>query len=235
MTILAIDTSHPTGSVSVQVGDSDPVTLLFGTASSHLVEMGHAVSKLLDTEGLQPEAIERIALVIGPGSFTGLRIGLAYAKGLYAALGAEMVTMASLELLAVPVLAQSDAVCAMIDARKSEVYAAIYRRGRSGTRLTTVIEPHAVAPSKLLTSLDGRPMVFVGSGAVRFRAVIEKALGDTAGFAEARYNQPSTAVLCRVGAELPALGREDVSVLEPYYIRPSDAKSKPLRRVRSHE
>jgi len=235
MTILAIDTSHPTGSVSVRVGDEDPRTLLFGAASSHLVEMGGAVARLLETAGARPEAIDRVALVIGPGSFTGLRIGLAYAKGLYAALATEIVTMVSLELLAIPVLAAHETACAMIDARKSEVYAAVYRRAQPGAKLAAVIEPHAVAPDRLLTSLGGRPMVFVGSGAVRFRPAIERALGAAAVFTPDAYNQPSTAVLCRAGAELPVLGTEDVSRLEPYYIRPSDAKLKALRRIQSHE
>ncbi len=235
MTILAIDTSHPRGSVSIRVDDTDPKSLLFGTASSHLVEMGEAVLTLLDESGVRPESIDRIALVIGPGSFTGLRIGLAYTKGLYAALGVEVVTMVSLELLAMPVLATHDAVCTMVDARKSEVYAAVYGRDHSASKVYAIAEPRAVTPDKLLTSLEGRPMVFVGSGAVRFRAEIEEALGPAAIFAPDSHNQPSTAVLCQVAMELPPLDREDVSRLEPYYIRPSDAKLNSLRRIRSHE
>jgi tRNA threonylcarbamoyladenosine biosynthesis protein TsaB len=234
VTILAIDTSHPTGSVSIQTGENEPRSLLFGTASSHLVEMGEAVATLLDASGVGPESIDRVALVIGPGSFTGLRIGLAYTKGLYAALGAEVVTMVSLELLALPVLETHAAVCVMIDARKSEVYAAVYERDPSGSAIHAVTEPHAVAPDKLLTSLKGRPMVFVGSGAVRFRRVIEKVLGASAIFADDPLHQPSTAVLCRVGSVLSPLDKESVSGLEPYYIRPSDAKLSSLRRIQSH-
>ena len=234
MTILAIDTSHPRGSVSIQTGDNEPKSLLFGTASSHLVEMGEAVATLLRASGIRPESIDRVALVIGPGSFTGLRIGLAYTKGLYAALGVEVVTMISLELLAAPVLETHGAVCAMIDARKAEVYAAVYGRDPSGSGVHAITKPHAAAPDKLLTSLLGRPMVFVGSGAVRFRRVIEKAMGASAVFAGDPHHQPSTAVLCRVAGELPPLDKESVSGLEPYYIRPSDAKLSPLRRIQSH-
>jgi tRNA threonylcarbamoyladenosine biosynthesis protein TsaB len=173
-------------------------------------------------------------LVIGPGSFTGLRIGLAYTKGLYAALGVEVVTIVSLELLAMPVLATHDVVCAMIDARKSEVYAAVYGRDHPNSDVYAMTEPRAVAPDKLLTSLKGRPMVFVGSGSTRFRPAIEEALGAAALFVPDSHNQPSTAVLCQVGTRLPPLRREDVSRLEPYYIRPSDAKLSSLRRIRSH-
>jgi tRNA threonylcarbamoyladenosine biosynthesis protein TsaB len=234
VTILAIDTSHPRGSVSIQTSDKEPESLLFGTASSHLVEMGEAVSTVLDASGARPESIDRVALVIGPGSFTGLRIGLAFTKGLYAALGVEVVTMVSLELLAMPLLETHAAVCAMIDARKSEVYAAVYGRDPTGSAIHVITGPHAAEPDKLLTSLKGRPMVFVGSGAVRFRRVIEKAMRDSAVFAADPHHQPSTAALCRAGSGLSPLDEESVSRLEPYYIRPSDAKLSSLRRIQSH-
>ena len=242
MNILAIDTSQPSGSVSIRTNDKDPETILFGTATSHLVEMGDAVAALLDRVGAQPEDIERVALVIGPGSFTGLRIGLAYVKGLFAALGMDVVAIGSLDLLTIPLLGDHDTVCPMVDARKSEVYAAVYRRGESpvapgslDSGYRALRRPHAVAPDKFLASLDERPVVFVGSGAVRFRSAIEETLGTDAKFAPDPFNQPSTAVLCRVGAVRSPLSKDEVSRLEPFYIRPSDATLSSLKRVRTHE
>jgi tRNA threonylcarbamoyladenosine biosynthesis protein TsaB len=240
--ILAIDTSHPAGSVSLQIGDGDPRCLSFGKASSHLVEMGKAVADLLGETGARINDVERVALVIGPGSFTGLRIGLAYVKGLYAALGMEVVTAGSLELLAAQQLVRHDAVCAMIDARKSEVYAAVYHckatdvvEGDYAVPQTADRAPQASPPDQFLVSLERSPMVFVGSGAVRYHGLIEAAFGADARFADEPNNHPSTTVLCRLAEALSPLTREDVLKLEPFYVRQSDAKPRPLKKIRPYD
>jgi tRNA threonylcarbamoyl adenosine modification protein YeaZ len=240
MNILAIDTSHATGSTALRIDRSDPESVLFGAASSHLVEMGEAVAGLLGGAGIEPRDIDRVALVVGPGSFTGLRIGLAFAKGLYAALGADLVVMNSLELLARPLLAAHEAVCPMIDARKSEVYTAIYEQDagktdRAGERVRVSADPQAAAPAQFLASLQRRPMVFVGSGVVRFRDLIEERFGSDASFAKEPFDQPSTELLCRLGQALRPLGDAEVSSLEPFYIRPADAKLNSLKRVQAHD
>jgi tRNA threonylcarbamoyladenosine biosynthesis protein TsaB len=237
MTILAIDTSHPLGSVALQVEEREPDAVFFGSRSSHLLEIGASVTHLLNRAGRAARDIDRVALVVGPGSFTGLRIGLAFVKGLYAARGIDVVMMTSLELLALPQLAAHAAVCALIDARRSEVYAAVYEAAggsRGGYPLPRlVVGPHAVEPGRLLSSLGERPVTFVGSGAVRFRSLIEERHGAT--FPPDPEHQPSTAVLCRVGAWLPPLSRGEMLGLEPYYIRPSDAELSLLRSVRVHD
>ena len=231
MKILAIDTSHPVGSVSFQINDSEPKTLSFGTELSHLVELGESVATLLDGKA-RPDEIDRVALVIGPGSFTGLRIGMAYTKGLYAALGVDVVMVGTLELLALPLVGERERVCCMVDARKSEVYAAIYGGKLDGSGLPAAEpggEARAVAPAQLLVSLSRGQVVCVGSGAARFRREIEEV--STVTVAPDRFNLPSTEVLCRIGTGLSPLTKEALSRLEPDYIRPSDAK---LRRIRTH-
>jgi tRNA threonylcarbamoyladenosine biosynthesis protein TsaB len=239
MNVLALDTSHPTGSVSLRVGDTEPTTMAFGEASSHLVELGDATESLIREAGISIDAIDRVALVSGPGSFTGLRIGLAYAKGLYAALGAKMVTVTSLELLAIEALDSAERVCTLVDARRSEVYGAVYERGEpyagSGAPYRAVCEvtPRAAAPDAFLLSLEKAPMVCVGSGAERFRPLIEKSLPKGCEIGEPL--RPSTHLLSRLGALLPALTAGEILELEPLYIRPSDAKLQPLRKVQTHE
>lgn len=234
MNIIAIDTSHAVGSVSLRIGDTPIETIRFGAATSHLVELDHAAGVLLEKSGVTPDDIDRIAVVIGPGSFTGLRIGLAYAKGLYAARRREVVTIGTLELLSLPVLTTAKRVCAMVDARKSEVYAGFFERSDEKPGLPAPVAPiEAVAPDKLLVSLDARPVVFVGSGATRFREKIHAALGTDATYAPESLNEPSTETLCEVGASLAPLGAAEVSALEPFYVRPSDAKLNPLRRIQT--
>ncbi len=147
MVILGIDTSHVEGGVCLDDGISPPTCARFGATSSHLVELGFCVDRVLGERRMQPADITRIALVEGPGSFTGLRIGMAYAKGLAAALDVEIVTVGTLELLSLPFLrpdpgstvstsddtGKESAVCAMVDARKGEIYGAVYARPRDGS------------------------------------------------------------------------------------------------------
>lgn len=236
MNILAIDTSQPTGSIALQMRDADPVCRLFGRASSHLVEMSEAVEHLLGETDTTIRDIERVALVIGPGSFTGLRIGLSYVKGLCALGRIDLVTMTSLELLAAPYLAAHGIVCTMIDARKSEVYAAVYEA--SAQKLVPSIvggAPQAASPQEFLAMHTDRRMLFVGSGARRFETMIRDMFGARGTLAPYTGDQPSTPLLCRMASGLAVLSRREIRQLEPFYIRPSDAKLSSLQRIQIHE
>jgi tRNA threonylcarbamoyladenosine biosynthesis protein TsaB len=242
MTILAIDTSHPVGSAALQRDGREPDVGLFGIRSTHLLEIADCVESLLDRAGAEASDIDRLAVVVGPGSFTGLRIGLAFVKGLYAAIGSDVVTMTSLELLALPRLGSTmpeGVVCAMIDAGKSEVYAAVYASAgdpHGGYRAPRRVAgpPRSVEPAGFLSSLAAGPMTFVGSGVVRYRAMIVEKLGAGARFASDPEHQPSTAALCAAAASLTPLSRDEMLGLEPYYMRPSDAELGLLRSVRVH-
>lgn len=239
MVVLAIDTSHRVGSATLRPEGGTSATREFGGAS-HLVELGEAVLELTARCGVTPGDIDRVAVVGGPGSFTGLRIGMAYAKGLHAATGAELVTMTSLELLAMEALASEEVVCTMIDARRAEVYAAIYGRGETYAgdpplyRPLCQQPPQAVSPQAFLLSVQKRPMVFVGSGAARWRGVIAEAMGGGARIADHPVT-PSTELLSTLASRLPVVETAQVPRLEPFYIRPSDAKLQPLKKVRTHE
>jgi len=205
--------------------------------SSHLVDLGRAVSAALSAADVRVDEIDRVAIVTGPGSFTGLRVGMAYVKGLYAARGLEVVAMTSLELLAHQAAEEGFPVSPMIDARKNEVYAALYETAVRHTpgvpsSLTEKIAPRVVPPETHIASLSQRPTVFVGTGAVRYRAQIEKVFGALARFAGESESDPDTRLLCRLAGDLVPLGPEDVVALEPLYVRPSDVKLKPLKDVR---
>ena len=237
MKVLAIDTSQPVGSVALS-GDGEATERSFGTRSSHLVELSNAVDELLHERGLRIADIDRLALVAGPGSFTGLRIGLAYVKGVYAARPVDIVALGSLELLALQSLATL--VCPMIDARKDEVYAAVYQRplealGRTPhpRDLRAQLEPRAVAPQEFLTSLEICPTLFIGTGAARFANLIRDRFGEAA--AIAAESQPSTKMLGRMAPTLVPLNGSEVLTAEPFYIRASDAKLRPLKEIRAHD
>ncbi len=262
MRILAIDTSSQGGSVAVcsDGGASDVIRL--DEPSSHLVDLGKAVSEALAASKLSVEELDRVAIVIGPGSFTGLRVGMAYVKGLCAARELDVVAVTSLELLARQAVVPGLPVSPMIDARKNEVYAALYdpsadpkladaagvpglvgAAARPRPALPAALDPETVLVEKIapcvlppevhLARLSRQPTVFVGSGAVKYRGEIEKLFGAQARFAAG--NGPDTRFLCRLAAGLVPLDSKDVVTLEPLYVRPSDVKLKPLKGVRAYD
>lgn len=240
MVTLAIDTSHAVGSAALA---RDGVALgerYFDQPSSHLVELSRAVEALLTGNSLSPRDIDRVAVVLGPGSFTGVRIALAFAKGLAAA-GAQVVGMSSLELLARPFFDDArNCVCTMIDAKREEVYAAVYERARrektnapDAARLEVVasVEPRAESPSTFLDSLGAAPDVFVGTGAIAHRDAIA-ARFPRAELANEERAVLSTAYFASVAHALAPFTRDAVSTLEPIYVRPSGAER---MRLRSHQ
>ena len=227
MRVLAVDTSQPLGMVAFMRDDGRVDVVRLERSAFHLVDLSRAVSGLLAPERPRGSLVDRAAIVAGPGSFTGLRIGMAFVKGLYAGLGCEVVAMTSLELLARQARPEGLPVAAMIDARKDEVYAAYYARDGRET-----IAPRAQAPAAFLEALPGAPTVFIGSGAVRYQGLVVGAFGRDARIPGEGGHAPDAALLSRLAAELTPLTPEEVVSLEPCYIRPSDIKLKPLRSVR---
>jgi tRNA threonylcarbamoyladenosine biosynthesis protein TsaB len=227
MRVLAVDTSHPVGSVALRREDGRIESIRLERAAFHLVDLTRSVAALLDPERPRGSLVDRVAIVAGPGSFTGLRIGMAFVKGLYAALGCDVVAMTSLELLARKVSGQGLPVAVMIDARKDEVYAAYYETdGREA------IAPRAAAPEGFLAALPARETVFIGSGALRYRDLVAGVFGPHAKIPGEGDHAPDVELLCLAAEGLRPLTRDEVVALEPCYIRPSDIRLKPLRSVR---
>jgi tRNA threonylcarbamoyladenosine biosynthesis protein TsaB len=234
MVTLALDSSHPVGSVALARDGVLLASESFREPSSHLVALGQATDRVLGGAGLTPGQLDRLAVVTGPGSFTGLRIGLSFAKGLHAATGVAMVAIGGLRLLALPHLALAVRVCAMIDARRGEVYAAVYERTSAGSGADDPaaalerVSPCDVAPAAWLASLDCAPDVFVGTGADAFRELIADVF-PAATIPGGDALLPSTAHLAIVAHRMTPLDEDAVRSLEPLYIRASGAERKRLR------
>jgi tRNA threonylcarbamoyladenosine biosynthesis protein TsaB len=234
MVTLAIDTSHPVGSVALARDGEMLGSETFREPSTHLVGLGRAVEALLASTALTPAGIDRIAVVTGPGSFTGLRIGLSFAKGLHAARNIPIVTVNALQLLALPWLSPGARVCAMIDARRGEVYAALYERASSdslakdASAVHEVVSPSAQTPAAWLGSLKALPEVFVGTGAFAHRDMLRARCSD-AMLVEGAAMYPSTTHLASIAHAMPPLDESAVRSLEPVYVRPSGAE-----RLRAH-
>lgn len=235
MIVLAIDSSHPVGSVALAVDGATAGGAQFGQGASHLADIGRAVAAVLAGAGVPVTEVDRVALVRGPGSFTGLRIGMAYAKGLCAGLRADLVVVSTLELLATPVLRTGAVACAMIDARRGEVYGAVYRPapGQGGDRWSAPVEPRARGPEEMVAVARSYHPVYVGTGALTYRSLVSSAdpgcrIGDE------RQATPSTAVLAGMAPALEPLPTGELADLEPIYLRPSDAVFRRLKPVDPH-
>lgn len=239
MVVVALDTSHAEGSAAAARDGALLGVTRFGGQSSHLSGVGPSLERLLAASGTAPAEIDRIAIVIGPGSFTGLRIGLAFVKGLSAGGGIEVVTVGTLELIALAFLEGHETVCPMIDAHRGEVYAAVYRASALGggegplARAQEVVAPCAAAPETFLARLEGAgvvPSLFAGTGVAPHGDLLGRFPRAEKVVDPARAH-PSTEHLARIAHRLDPLEPEEVRDLEPLYLRESSARPRRLRPI----
>ncbi len=222
MRILAADTA--TKSCSVAVTENETVLreitkVSQQTHSKHLLEMVHAVIR---EAGLTLSDLDGFAVTRGPGSFTGLRIGISSIKGLALAVNKPVVGISSLLALAQQISPTSHLVCPLIDARKGEVYVSLYRCDADA--LTPEHEERVLAPYEALQNIDSS-CIFVGSGAVLYRDIITDQLGDLASFAPDDRHIIQASTVARLGLKQFESGADgEVADLVPYYIRKSDAE-----------
>jgi tRNA threonylcarbamoyladenosine biosynthesis protein TsaB len=166
--------------------------------------------------------IDGFAVAIGPGSFTGLRIGISTVQGLAFAGGKPCAGVSSLEALASGCLPWPHGICALMDARKGEVYVGWYRDG--GGRLEP-LAPERVLPLEEALQPMNAPQLFVGDGAERLRERIRTMLGGLAEFAPPERSLARAGRVARLAQPLLAAGQGvDPQLLSPRYLRASDAE-----------
>ena len=227
MKLLTIDTSTSTSSVALTDAGkllSEYLLNLEKTLASSLVR---AIDAALRETGLGMADLDGIGVALGPGSFTGLRVGAATAKGLALASGKPVAGFSSLAMLAMNLPWAACPVCPMFDARKNEVYTALYDcRERPEAKMADCV----VSPVDFLENIAG-PTIFVGDGAMKYRDLIVSRLGESAVFAPPYTHQPRASRGASLTREVFSQG-ETVSIasLAPVYIRPSEAELAKLKR-----
>jgi tRNA threonylcarbamoyladenosine biosynthesis protein TsaB len=178
-TILHIDTALDVASISLAVDGNLTGVSTNPNQRDHAAWLHVAIDELLRQENVAVELLAGIGISIGPGSYTGLRVGLAAAKGLCYALNIPLVAINSLELLAVSaklelsetdpdVLKTGSLLCPMIDARRMEVFTAVY-----DAKLGLVNAPQALIlePDSFEEVLERQKMLFLGNGSVKFQQI----------------------------------------------------------------
>jgi tRNA threonylcarbamoyladenosine biosynthesis protein TsaB len=235
MVVLGFDTATSATAVALRRGDGatseardDPSA---GAHPGHATRLLSMARELLDGAGVSWEEIDRIAVGVGPGTFTGLRVGVATARGLAQSLSVELVGVSSLRALAAPALAAGGPprrVLAVIDARRGEAFAAAYERSAADL-LAELRSPRPYAPGELaglLAEVGGQPpgdpqatepWLAVGDGAIRYRESLAGVAEVPA--EESRLHLVTAAAICELAA---AAGPEEANagVLPDYRRRP---------------
>jgi len=231
--ILSIDTATPCSSVALTLGNLKKGEVvgsvcLLGSVS-HSRRLLTVIDQLMTESEKDWEAIAGICVSLGPGSFTGLRIGMATAKGLAVATGLPLFGVSTLDGLAAKCVTDR-LVCAVLDARKKEVYAAFYRCLNNGMneRLGDIT---VLAPEKLAASIN-EPVVMIGDGVQTYGDLFRTLLLDRVSFAPSQLHEPTAASLGMIAAEMQASGEElDVGEAVPLYVRSSDAELNLLKKA----
>ena len=221
MSLLAIDTA--TDQLAVAVVDETRVLGAYAILAErpHAIELPQAITRVLKASNLSLAQLTGFAIDIGPGSFTGLRIGVAFLKALVFRAKTPVIGVSSLDVLAAGAGAFDGVICPLIDARRRNVYAALYR-DHAG-KLTKQSDYSIVTIDELIPMLKQDSVLFLGDGARLYRAQLEETLGARARFAPPEAAIPNAATLGRLGLERLAAGqRDDLSTLVPMYLYPSD-------------
>jgi tRNA threonylcarbamoyladenosine biosynthesis protein TsaB len=212
--VLALDTSTRVGSVSVVDGDRVLAARTNDDPLRHAEAIVPLVDAALADAGIARADVELVACGLGPGSFTGVRVALATAKGIALGLGAPLVGVGSLEVMAAALPAGEPAAVALIDARKGEVFWAPC--SRDGARLAEPVCTPAADLAAALAPWLARGLPLVGELAAAVAPSGARALAGVADF-------PTAAALARVAAaRFAASGPDDLDDLEPLYVRPPD-------------
>ena len=224
MRVLGIDTSTMTAGVGIVEENEVLVDLKFDVKITYSEVLLSTIDLALKTVGLMINDMDGFAISIGPGSFTGLRIGLSTVKGLCFASGKPLASVPSLDALASLSLYCRYKVATLLDAKKNQVYAAIY--DTSEGELKKESEYLVVGIEDLVKNISKRTL-FVGPGAKLYQKELIHFLGDKACFALNEQSLPSGACVARLGLKKLMSGQtEEITNLEPLYIRISEAELK---------
>jgi len=214
--VLAIDTATATGSVALVQDDRVVGEVGFETPSLHSAHVVPAVESVLRDAGVEPAGVEGYAVTIGPGPFTGLRVGISTVQGLGLATGRPVVGISSLDVLAARMRGEGSTLVAMIDAGRGQVYAATYDSGAH-----PLTAPIVDVPSHFRDWLP-EEAAFLGDGALLYRAEIRAARPGSR-FPERSPHLAATLGLLAV-AQLGTGGGVQPGALRPLYLRGVDLR-----------
>ena len=224
MKILGLDTSTLMTTCAVMDGDNLIGEFSLSLDMSHSEALVPMIKSLLDNLNLKVGDMDGFAISIGPGSFTGLRIGLATAKAFSHATNKPIIAVSSLQALALNVVGH-EIVVPMMDARRDRVFTGIY--DLTGEDIKTILQPKAIEVAELIKVLQQKqkPMYLLGDGATRYKDIFIEELGDKAKFLPGHLNLSRASSVCILGRKRLSAGDVDnIYNLSPEYLRDSQAQ-----------
>jgi tRNA threonylcarbamoyladenosine biosynthesis protein TsaB len=222
--VLALDTTTSSGSCALARDGRVVYEQVNDAPNAHAEHLPGDLLSLLERAGVRLADIDLFAVATGPGSFTGLRIGIATMQGLAFAEGKPLVGFSGFDALAR--IAGSVRVATWVDAWRGEVFAALYEDGRE------VDAPIVGRPEVLLEALRSRPTLFIGDGARQHAETIHRTSGEGARIAEPPA-PPLAGTIAIMAGETPITADHSPHAIRPLYIRRTDAElSRDARAVR---
>jgi len=231
MITLGIETATMTGGIGIIRDGLLIAELRLNIRTTHSERLLPGLDYVLRQSGLKLADMDLLAVSIGPGSFTGLRVGLSMAKGISFAIGKPLVPVPTLEAFAWNLPFSPHPVVPLLDARKKELYGGMFLWDENKKGFERLV-PESVMPARSWAETilkKGRKVVLTGEGALLYRDEFETALGDNVMFAEGGLLSPSPANVAFLGEKWlkEAIPFErDASRVKPFYIRKSEAELK---------
>jgi len=210
--LLNIDTAVETASVCLSDNNEVIGLLLNENQRDHASWLHTAIQKVVNDSGLTLHDLDAVAITIGPGSYTGLRIGLAAAKGLCYALKISLICINTLEVMANAVKKEADdLVCPMIDARRMEVFTAIYNNS-----LEEIVKPFAmvVGTDSFADLLANRKIIFCGNGSKKLQNVLSHTNAIFSNYKTTAANLPQLSSVYFLKKKFA-----DIAYAEPFYLK----------------
>jgi tRNA threonylcarbamoyladenosine biosynthesis protein TsaB len=227
MRVLGIETSWNTCGFAVVEDERLLGEALSGAAGRHVEESTAMISALLDEIPVALRDLDGVAVSLGPGSFTGLRIGLGTAKGICFGTGLPLAGVPTLDCMAESLCPWDGYIVPVRDARRGEIYMASYRsRGGLVERLSDyrALTPGAAVEEVAALAADDRTVV-AGDALVRYGEFLRDRLSSGVVFGEEGRGMPHPATVARIGVRMFREGRTlDLGRSEPLYVRPSEAE-----------
>ncbi|MFP6721593.1 MAG: tRNA (adenosine(37)-N6)-threonylcarbamoyltransferase complex dimerization subunit type 1 TsaB [Candidatus Poribacteria bacterium] len=222
MTILGIDTSTAIGSVGLLVDQELIAEHSLDVTQAHSSRLMPAINTILEWGDLNIKDIDALAVATGPGSFTGVRIAVATAKSICYAIKKPILAISTLEAIAYNLRYANQLICPILDARRDQVYTAIFQGGENLIRQT---EDLCVPLAEILNRLDDisdSPVVFVGNGLHRYGEDIRRRLNKPV-LVIPTFNVPRGANIAYLGTERFQSGNvDDYFSITPNYVRSGD-------------
>ena len=222
--LLALDSSTMTGSLALLKEREVLCEVIFKVNDSYSQSLLPLIDQMLKSYQVELTDLVAIAVALGPGSFTALRIGLATVKGLAMSAHLPVIGVPSLDALAWNLPYANYLVCPVIDARKKEVYTCLYRFDALKGDMNRLLEYQVLIPGKLIEHLR-EDVIFFGNGLKLYEEFFRQSLGPRAHFAPPSSHLPRASNVAALAYKRWSQGEsDDISKLKPIYVRRSQAE-----------